>query len=115
MTCVNAGRHQGVHARRISFINALRSLRQVLLLRCAGEPPPRLLVNPHRPARIEPRRVKRRPPQRRYLTTPPAPQRANTCNNNHLPLSYTAFVTVPNFLGVYVSVVPAQRASMKSL
>jgi hypothetical protein len=70
MACVKAGTRQGVDARRISFIDALRSLQQVLVLRCAGEPPPRLMVNPHRPGRAEPRLVKRRPPQRRYLTIP---------------------------------------------
>lgn len=75
MMCVNAGREQGVGARRISFINALRWLRQLLVLRCAGEPPPRLMVNPHRPGRVEPRLVKRRPPQRRYLTIPRAEAR----------------------------------------
>jgi hypothetical protein len=75
MMCLQAATHQGVEARRISFINALRSLRQVLLLRCAGEPPPRLMVNPHRPGRVEPRLVKRRPRQRRYLTIPRAEAR----------------------------------------
>lgn len=75
MACVKAGREQGVEAQRISFIAALRSLRQVLVLGCAGEPPPRLAVNPHRPGRVEPRLVKRRPPQRRYLTIPRAEAR----------------------------------------
>jgi len=70
MMCLQAGTRQGVDARRISFIHALRSLRQMLVLGCAGEPPPRLTVNPHRPGRVEPRLVKRRPPQRRYLTVP---------------------------------------------
>jgi hypothetical protein len=75
MACVKAGREQDVDARRISFVAALRSLRHTLVLRCAGEPPPRLMVNPHRPGRVEPRLVKRRPTQRRYLTIPRAEAR----------------------------------------
>ncbi|MCH8260651.1 MAG: hypothetical protein IIC46_10660 [Planctomycetes bacterium] len=77
---VKAGHVQRVDPRRISFVDALRSL-------CAraGEarsrapadkdPPLPLVVNPMRPGRIEPRAVKRRPKQHRLLTIPRAQAR----------------------------------------
>ncbi len=80
MEMVKAGRVQRVDPRRISFVDALRSL-------CAraGEARPRapadkdpplpLVVNPMRPGRIEPRAVKRRPKQQRLLTIPRAQAR----------------------------------------
>ena len=51
-----AGRRQGVSVERISFVDALR------WLSCSspGAPMPRLVVNPDRPDRIEPRCQKRR-------------------------------------------------------
>jgi hypothetical protein len=61
-----AARRQGVPARRVSFLDALRWLRQAR----PGEPMPRLLVNPHRPDRIEPRVRKRRPKQYPLMTRP---------------------------------------------
>ena len=70
MRCLEGATGQGVDPRRISFINALRWLRRAMTPRCAAGPPPRLLVNPYRPDRIEPRLTKRRPPQLRYLTVP---------------------------------------------
>ena len=80
MEMVKAGHVQRVDPRRISFVDALRSL-------CAraGEarsrapadkdPPLPLVVNPMRPGRIEPRAVKRRPKQHRLLTIPRAQAR----------------------------------------
>ena len=75
MEMVKAGRVQQVDPRRISFVDALRSL-------CARAGGARsraptdtdgrfhLVVNPLRPDRIEPRAVKRRPKQQRLLTIP---------------------------------------------
>ena len=54
---LEASARQGVCVPRISFADALYWLRHGDLLR----PMPRLLVIPHRPDRIEPRAVKRRP------------------------------------------------------
>ena len=54
-----AGRRQGVAAERISFIDAMRWL----LAAQPGELLPRLVVNPERSGRIEPRVRKRRPKQ----------------------------------------------------
>ncbi len=59
---------QGVAADRISFVDALRWLRR------AGpcEPVPRLVVNPERPGRFEPRVRKRRPKEFPMLKRPRA-------------------------------------------
>ena len=54
---LEASARQGVSVARISFADALYWLRHGDLL-C---PMPKLLVIPHRPGRIEPRAVKRRP------------------------------------------------------
>jgi len=54
---LEASARQGVPVSRISFADALYWLRHGDLLR----PMPKLLVIPHRPGRIEPRAVKRRP------------------------------------------------------
>jgi len=69
MMCHDAAQRQAVQARRVSFIDALRLLRQMLVLPCAGEPDSRLAIDPYRAGRVEPRLVKRRR-QRHYLTTP---------------------------------------------
>ena len=53
---VAAARRQRVAAARISFVDALRWLRQA-----KGAEVPRLRVNPERPGRCEPRVRKRRP------------------------------------------------------
>lgn len=61
-----AGQRQGVALERISVIDALRWL-------CTarpGEPWPPLVVKPHRPGRVEPRAVKRRPKPYPLLTQP---------------------------------------------
>jgi hypothetical protein len=52
-----AARRQRVQPQRISFVDALRWLRESK----GGEELPRLKVNPHRPGRVEPRVMKRRP------------------------------------------------------
>lgn len=51
-----AGRRQGVPVERVSFVDALRWLASSP----AGTPLPRLVVNPARPGRVEPRCQKRR-------------------------------------------------------
>jgi hypothetical protein len=63
-----AGRRQGVAPGRISFIDALRWLRQAR----PGEEPPELKVNPERPGRAEPRVRKRRPKEFPLMTRPRA-------------------------------------------
>ena len=59
LAMVKAGRRQGVAADRISFIDAMRWLIQAQ----PGEDVPRLIVNPPRENRFEPRVCKRRPKQ----------------------------------------------------
>lgn len=61
-----AGRRQGVAAERISFVDALRWLRSAR----PGEELPRLVVNPLRPGRNEPRVRKRRPKQYTLMRKP---------------------------------------------
>ena len=61
-----AAKRQGVALERISFIDALRWLSTAR----PGEPLPPVVVNPHRPGRVEPRAVKRRPKPYPLLTKP---------------------------------------------
>jgi hypothetical protein len=56
---LEAARRQKVPVQRISFVDALRWLRTAK----PGTPLSKLVVNPHRPNRLEPRVVKRRPKQ----------------------------------------------------
>ncbi len=56
---MEAARRQGVHVERISFVDALRWLVEAK----PGEDLPKLVVNPDRPGRYEPRVRKRRPKQ----------------------------------------------------
>ncbi len=65
---VEAGRRQGVGPNRISFVDALRWLREAR----PGDELPRLKVNPERPCRNEPRVRKRRPKQYPLMTKPRA-------------------------------------------
>lgn len=60
-----AGR-QTVDVRHISFIDALRWLQTAR----PGDPLPRLVVNPYRPNRLEPRVRKRRPKSYTYMNKP---------------------------------------------
>jgi hypothetical protein len=57
MTMVEASRRQGVPVDRISFVDALRWLATTR----PGDPLCDLVINPHRPGRVEPRCRKRRP------------------------------------------------------
>jgi hypothetical protein len=63
--CEAAGR-QGVMADRISFVDALRWLREA----DEGEEMPELVINPSRPGRYEPRVRKRRPKQYPLMKKP---------------------------------------------
>lgn len=63
-----AARRQGVAADRISFVDALRWLREAR----PGDELPRLRVNPERPGRYEPRVKKRRPKGYGLMTKPRA-------------------------------------------
>src|SRR5262249_33426954 len=63
---VQASRRQGVAPDRISFVDALRWLRHAK----PGEQLPRLIVNPERPGRTEPRVKKRRGKAYKLLTKP---------------------------------------------
>jgi hypothetical protein len=69
LVCVvmlEAARRQGVEVERISFVDALRWLAQAR----PGDKLPRLVVNPGRPGRIEPRVRKRRPKQYPVMKKP---------------------------------------------
>jgi hypothetical protein len=63
-TMLEAARRQGREVERVSFVDALRRL--------AGSGPdeelPRLVINPDRPGRVEPRVVKRRPKKYMWMT-----------------------------------------------
>jgi hypothetical protein len=61
-----AARRQGVHVNRISFMDALRWLQSA----SPGNPLSKLVVNPQRPNRIEPRVRKRRPKQYPLMNKP---------------------------------------------
>jgi len=61
-----AGRRQGVAAHRISFVDAWRWLQQAR----PGEALRRIVVNPERPGRVQPRVRKRRPKQFPLMTKP---------------------------------------------
>jgi hypothetical protein len=63
---VQASRRQGVAPDRISFVDALRWLRHTK----PGEQLPRLIINPERPGRMEPRVKKRRGKPYKLLTKP---------------------------------------------
>lgn len=63
---VEAARRQGVEVERISFVDALRWLVQAK----PGDELPKLVVNPERPGRYEPRVRKRRPKQYPLMTKP---------------------------------------------
>ena len=63
---VEASRRQGVPVDRLSFVDALRWLSEAR----AGEALPKLVVNPDRADRYEPRVRKRRPKQYPLMTKP---------------------------------------------
>jgi hypothetical protein len=66
LVMLEASRRQGVPLERISFVDALRWL--------SSSPPgtelPELIVNPHRPDRVEPRCKKRRAKKHPYMIRP---------------------------------------------
>lgn len=64
----SAADRQGVAADRVSFVDALRWLRQAR----PGEELPELVLHPHRPGRFDPRVKKRRPKQYPRMTRPRA-------------------------------------------
>ena len=66
MVMLAAAQRQGVALERISFVDAWRWLSTAR----PGDPLPPLVVNPHRPDRVEPRAVKRRPKPYPLLMTP---------------------------------------------
>ena len=71
LVMLQAAQRQGVPPDRISFVDALRWLADAAQpTRCAPEALPRLLVNPYRPGRIQPRAVKRRPKEYPRLAHP---------------------------------------------
>jgi hypothetical protein len=73
-----AAAQQDVAAGRISFVDALRWLRQAR----PGEAVPALVVNPERPHRVEPRARKRRPKQYPRMTRPRAVLRQELLGQN---------------------------------
>jgi hypothetical protein len=66
LVMIEAARRHRLPLDRISFIDALRWLGHAR----PGETLPPLLLNPHRPNRLEPRAVKRRPKEYDRLTQP---------------------------------------------
>ncbi len=66
LVMLEASRRQGVEVERISFVDALRWLAEAR----PGEDLPKLVVNPARPDRAEPRVRKRRPKQYPLMTKP---------------------------------------------
>jgi hypothetical protein len=68
LVMLEAAKAQGVPVERISFVDAARWLAEAV----HGDAPLRLRVNPHRPGRVEPRAVKRRPKQYPRLNRPRA-------------------------------------------
>ena len=79
LVMLEAARRQGVDVERISFLDALRWL----AVACAGEGLTRLVVNPHRPFRYEPRARKRRPKNYPLMKTPRNELRKSLANNQH--------------------------------
>jgi hypothetical protein len=68
LSMLEAARRQGCDVDRISFIDALDALRYRAASRAADCIV--LIVNPHRPGRHQPRRIKRPKDRYTYLTRP---------------------------------------------
>jgi len=66
LVMLEAARRQDVPVERISFVDVLRWLRTAK----PGAPLPKMIVNPHRPNRSEPRVSKRRPKPYDLMTKP---------------------------------------------
>jgi hypothetical protein len=78
---IEASRRQEVEPDRISFVDALRWLREAR----RGEELPRLKVNPERPGRFEPRVRKRRPKQYDLMNQPRSVLRARLLHQTSPP------------------------------
>ncbi len=76
---LETARRRAVEPDRVSFIDALRWLRNPWDSSALGE----LIINPHRPHRFEPRVRKRRPPQYALLTRPRAELRQTLLEKAH--------------------------------
>jgi hypothetical protein len=76
LSILEGARSVGVKPSRISFIDALRWLRAVAVRGWSG--PPKLIVNPDRPGRSEPRVRKRRPKSYPLMKEPALSQRGRT-------------------------------------
>lgn len=74
-----AAHRQQVPVERISFVDAVRWLADAAM----GHEPLKLGVNPHRPARVEPRVVKRRPKGYSRMIRPRAVLRKHLLGNKH--------------------------------
>jgi len=83
---LEASRQQGVEPERISFVDALRWLREAR----RGEAVPRLKVNPQRPGRVEPRARKRRPKGYDLMNRPRAVLRAELLHKRLPPQEVAA-------------------------
>jgi hypothetical protein len=81
-----AARRQGVGAKRISFVDDLRWLRQAK----RGEAVPRLRVNPERSGRYEPRVRKFRPKQHHLTRKPRAGLRVALLNQPSVEKEHAA-------------------------
>jgi hypothetical protein len=78
LVMLQASRRQNVPVDRISFIDALRWLATTVL----GDPLPPLVINPHRPNRLEPRVRKRRPKEYPLMRNTRSKLRKSLANNN---------------------------------
>jgi hypothetical protein len=76
LVMVEAARRQGVEVERLSFVDALRWLIEAQ----PGDELPKLVVNPERPGRVEPRVRKRRPKQYPLMKKPRSELRNHLMN-----------------------------------
>ena len=79
LVMLEAARRQNVPLDRISFVDALRWLRNAT----PGTPLPKLIVNPLRPGRVEPRVLKRRQKQYTLMRKPRAKLRKALAGKRH--------------------------------
>jgi hypothetical protein len=79
LVMLEAARRQKVPLERVSFIDALRWLRDTP----AGELLSRIIVNPHRPERLEPRVLKRRMKEYPLMTKPRSKLRKDLSRKKH--------------------------------
>jgi len=79
LVMLEAAHRQQVPVERISFVDAVRWLAEAV----CGDAPLQLRVNPHRPNRVEPRVVKRRPKGYSRLIQPRRVLRKRLLSNRH--------------------------------